>query len=325
MLKIAKYALAVLAVGVIGPVQAADYPTKPMEFIAPAGAGGGWDTTIRAVAKVLGDTKLSPVPMPVENKTGGGGAVALSYLDSKADADNIISVYSPPLILINLTGTTELSYQNLTPLARLIADYEAFAVRADSPYQTIGDVMDALKKDPTSISFGGTSAAGSMDHIAFLLMAKAAGITEITKLNYISYQDATSTAQLLGGHLDMLTTGLSELLGQIKSGDIRVLCYTAAEPVAGREGIPTCREAGIPADFANWRGLFGTGKMPDNAVSFWRDALGKMVKTPEWAAACAQYGWDDIYLDGPDFKAFLDQTNEDYKGVLTELGMLAAN
>jgi putative tricarboxylic transport membrane protein len=303
--------------------QAADYPTQPMDFVAPAGAGGGWDTTIRAVAKVLADTKLSPVPMPVTNRTGGGGGVNLAYMQKKAKSDTIITVYSPPLLLINLTGTTPLSYKDLTPLALLISDYGAFAVRKDSPYKTIGEVMDALKKDPTAVKFGGTSAAGSMDHIAFLMMAKAAGVPDLKKLTYISYQDAAGTAQLLGGHLDLLTTGLTELTGQIKAGEIRVLCYTAAKPVAGREGIPTCREAGIPADMPNWRGLFGTKEMPAHAQKFWREALGKMVKTQEWKDTRAQFGWDDVYMDGPEFAAFLDKTNAEYKSVLGELGMLA--
>ncbi|SJZ69264.1 tripartite tricarboxylate transporter substrate binding protein [Consotaella salsifontis] len=324
MLKVAKYLLPALVAGFAFSASAADYPSRPMEFIAPAGAGGGWDTTIRAVAKVLSDTGLVKVPMPVTNKPGGGGGVNLAYMTQKAKSDTIVSVYSPPLLLINLSGTTPLSYKNTTPLARLISDYEAFAVKADSPYKDLNDVIEALKKDPGSVSIGGTSAAGSMDHLAFVQVAKAAGVNDIKKLNYISYQDGSSLAQLLGGHLDILSTGITELLGQLKSGDIRVLCYTAPKPVAGREGIPTCREAGVPVDFLNWRGLFGTEKMPEAAVKYWRDTLGKMVQTKEWADARAQYGWDDSYLDGPEFEKFLEQSNEEYKGMLSELGMLAA-
>ncbi len=322
MSKALRLALPLLAC-VTWSAQAADYPTQPMEFVAPAGPGGGWDTTIRAVAKVLADTKLSPVPMPVTNRTGGGGGVNLAYMQKKPKSDTIITVYSPPLLLINLTGTTPLSYKDLTPLAALISDYGAFAVRTDSPYKTIGDVMEALKKDPNAVKFGGTSSAGSMDHIAFLMMARAAGVKELKKLNYISYQDAAGTAQLLGGHLDLLTTGLTELAGQIKGGEIRILCYTAAKPLPGRDAYPTCRQAGIPADMPNWRGLFGTKEMPAQAQTFWRDALGKMVKSKEWADTRAQFGWDDIYMDGPEFGKFLDKANEEYKTVLGELGMLA--
>ncbi|MDD4510595.1 MAG: tripartite tricarboxylate transporter substrate binding protein, partial [Oscillospiraceae bacterium] len=113
------------------------YPAKAMEFIAPAGAGGGWDTTIRAVAKVLKDTKLVSAAMPVTNKPGGGGSVNLAYMDEKKGSDTIISVYSPPLILNNLNGTTPLNYKdNTTPLAALITDYGCFLVGKNSPYQT---------------------------------------------------------------------------------------------------------------------------------------------------------------------------------------------
>ena len=138
-----------------------DYPKKAMEFIAPGGAGGGWDLTIRTVSKVLQDTKLSPVPTPVTNRPGAGGSVNLAYMQEKKGTDALISVYSSPLILTNLNGTTELSYKDTTPLARLIADYAVFVVKSDSEYKSINDIMDALKKDPKSVKIGGSSSVGS--------------------------------------------------------------------------------------------------------------------------------------------------------------------
>ena len=105
-----------------------DYPSKPFEFIAPAGPGGGWDTTIRMVARVLQEEKLVPVPMPVINKPGGGGGGALAYLQQRKGDPYTVAVYSPPLLLINLTGQTKLSFKDTTPIARLISDYGAFAV-----------------------------------------------------------------------------------------------------------------------------------------------------------------------------------------------------
>ncbi|HUX11449.1 MAG TPA: tripartite tricarboxylate transporter substrate-binding protein [Spirochaetia bacterium] len=300
------------------------YPTKPMEFIAPAGAGGGWDLTIRTVAKVLAETDLSPVATPVTNKPGGGGGVALAYLQNKKGSDREIAVYSPPLILINLSGTTPYSYKNTTPIARLIADYGAFVVSKNSKYKNIMEVMDALKKDQGSVVIGGTSAAGSMDHIQFLMVARAAGVKNLNKIQYVSFQDGSGAAQALGGHIDLLSTGLGDVRGLLQSGDLRGLASTAPQRVDLDviRDIPTCKEQGLDAIFINWRGIFGPPEMPEYAVNFWRQAVGKMVTTSAWEAACKQNGFTMSYMDGPEFGKFLEQTNEDYKAVLSEIGML---
>lgn len=303
--------------------QAKGYPSKTIECYAPSGAGGGWDLTIRTVAKTLGDTKLVKVPMPVENKAGGGGAVFLTALQSMKGKDNVLTVYSPPLLLINLNGTTPFSYKNTTPLARLITDYGAFVVRKDSKYTTIAQVIDDIRKDPTSVKIGGNSSAGSMDHIQFLVVAKAAGVTGLKNVQYISFQDNAGAAQLLGGHIDLLTTGLGDVRGLVESGDLRVLASTA--PTRPQFGIgkdtPTVREQGIPADFANWRGIFGPPEMPAYAVTFWRDAFAKLVKTPEWQKACETNGWVQSYADQPEFLKFLEAQNAVSRDILVELGM----
>jgi len=301
----------------------AKYPKGALDFVAPGGAGGGWDLTIRTTAKVLKDTKLIKVPMPVRNNPGAGGSVNLASLQEKKGSDKIICVYSPPLILTNLNGTTDLGYKNVTPLARLIADYAVFVVSADSPFKTIADIIDALKKDIKSVKIGGNSSAGSMDHIQFLIIAKAAGIENLDEIDYISFDDS-GTAQVLGGHIDLFSTGLSEVVSLIESGDLRALAQTAPKRVGtgALAEIPTCKESGIDATFINWRGLFGPPEMPEYAVNFWRETLAKMVKTPEWGKAKTTNGWDDAYLDGPEFKVFLEQVNEDYKDILLDIGML---
>lgn len=299
------------------------YPKKAMEFIAPGGAGGGWDLTIRTVSKVLQDTKLSPVPTPITNRPGGGGSVNLAYMQEKKGSDGLISVYSSPLLLTNLNGTTELSYKDTTPLARLIADYAVFVVKADSEYKSINDVMDALKKDPKSVKIGGSSSVGSMDHIQFLMIAKAAGIENIKDIDYISFQEGVNT-QLLGGHIDLLSTGLSEVKGLVESGDMRALAQTADHRVGTgvTAEIPTCIEEGIEGTFVNWRGLFGPPEMPGYAIEFWANTLDEMVKTPQWKEASERNGWDDAYQKADEFTTFLGEVNKNYEEILSEIGML---
>ncbi len=302
-----------------------DYPKGALEFIAPGGAGGGWDLTIRTVAKVLKDTKLVDSPMPITNNSGGGGGVNLAYMQTQEGSEKLVSVYSPPILLINLNGSSEYSYKNTTPLARLITDYGAFVVPKDSKYKSIKDVMDALKADPKSVKIGGNSSAGSMDHIQFLIIAKAAGVKNLKDIDYISFQDGTATAQILGGHVDLLTTGLGDVQSLIESGDLIALAHTGAERVG--EGmlaeIPTCKEQGIDATFENWRGLFGAPNMPQYAVDFWQDALAKMVETDEWKAERAKHGWADAYMNQADFTQFLSEKNEEYKTIMDEIGLLA--
>jgi putative tricarboxylic transport membrane protein len=304
--------------------QKQNYPDKALEFIAPAGAGGGWDVTIRTVAKTLQDTKLVKVPMPVTNKPGGGGGVALSYLGEKKGSDSIITVYSPPLLLINLNGSTPLGYKDTTPIAKLIADYGVFVVSKNSKYKSIKDVMEALKKDPKSVKIAGTSAAGSLDHLQFLSMAKTAGVQKLKEIDFISFQDGSAPAQLLGGHVDLLSTGLADVKALIDSGDLVGLATTADKRIG--EGkfaqIKTCKEEGINATFVNWRGLFGAPGMPDYAVKFWRETLKKMSDSEEWKKAAKSNGWDITYSDGDEFNKFLETTNVEYTKLLQEIGML---
>lgn len=301
-----------------------EYPKGTLDFIAPGGAGGGWDLTIRTTAKVLQDSGLVDVPMPITNKPGGGGGVTLAHMQTKEGNDDMVVVYSSPLLLINLNGTSELSYKDTTPLARLIADFGAFVVPKESKYTSISEVMDALKADPKSVKIGGNSAVGSMDHIQFLMIAKAAGVENINQIDYISFQDGSATAQILGGHVDLLSTGLGDVEGLLESGDLKALAHTAEERVG--EGfmaeIPTCVESGIDATFVNWRGLFGPPNMPDYAVEYWENTLAEMVETPEWNEAVAKNGWAKMYQNSEDFSAFLDDVNTEYETILKDIGMI---
>ena len=304
----------------------ANYPSGNLDFVAPAGAGGGWDLTIRTISKVLSDTKIVKVPMPVRNAPGAGGAVHLGTLQTKKGDARIITVYSPPIIFLNLNGTTQYSFRNLTPLANLIADYAAFVVKADSPYKNIMDVMNALKDNPKSVKIGGTSSVGSMDHIQFLIIARAAGVQNLDKIDYIAFDDDGAT-QVLGGHIDLFSTSLADIMGLVESGDLKVLAQTADRRIGTgiKAEIPTCIESGIDETFVNWRGLFGTPQMPEYAVSFWQDALAKMVETSEWKDMCTNYDWDEYYLNQEDFIKLLEQAEEDYKTILEDIGMLKNN
>ena len=312
-----------LAVLAAGTALAAGYPSRPFECIAPAGPGGGWDTTMRMVTKVLTEKKFVTTPMPVMNKPGGGGGVALSYLQKKKGDGYTLAVYSPPLLLIHQTGQTPLSYKNVTPVAMLINDFGAFGVPKSSKYKSVKEVMEAIKRDPKSVKIGGTSSMGSMDHIQFLVAAKAAGVKDLKGIQYISFQGGEGLAALMGAHIDLLSTGMAELVGPMQAGDIRVLAVTAPKRIASGPmmTVPTLKDSGIDAEFINWRGIFGAPDMPKEALNYVEGALAKMVKTPEWKEICSRNGWTQAFMNAAEFSKFLDRTNDQYKTLLTEIGM----
>lgn len=301
------------------------YPRQSVELVAPAGTGSGYDVTARTIAQCLEAAQLVSVPLPVTNKPGDGGGVALSYLAGHPGRDDILSVFSAPLCLIHLNGSTSLRYQeDTTPIAKLICDYGCFAVAADSPYRTINQVMDALKEDPSALRIGGTSSIGSMDHIQFLKAAQAAGVEHLERISYTGFEDGTAAARLMGGHVDVASIGISDSVGLVESGDIRVLAITAEKRVGSGlvAEMPTCVEQGIDMTFVNWRGLFGPKDMPEYALRFWEDILAEMSETPEWKDACEGFGWEIAYQDHEEFEAFLESVNREYAALLDQIGML---
>ncbi|MGB2079857.1 MAG: tripartite tricarboxylate transporter substrate-binding protein, partial [Vibrio sp.] len=155
----------------------------------------------------------------------------------------------------------------------------------------------------------------------FLLIAKAAGVKDIGQIDYISFQDGSLVAQVLGGHVDLISTGLGDVSGLVQSGDLVALAQTADKRVGEGElaKIPTVKEEGIDITFENWRGLFGPKDMPEEAVTYWQQKLSEMVQTPQWQEARQRNGWDDAYLNSAEFTQFLAKTNDQYKGLIQEV------
>lgn len=298
------------------------YPSKPVTFIAPSGAGGGWDTFARAITKVMADEKLVTQALPVENRAGGSGATALSWLQaSKKGSDDVLIVYSPPLIINGVTGASPFTYRDLTPIARVIADYNVILVKKDAPWKNLPELVAAIKADPSKISVGGGSVPGGMDHVAVALVLKKAGV-DISKVKYVPFQGGgEAMTSLLGGHVQAVSSGLGEASAQIEAGNVRALAITSDKRLSGKAAdIPTAREQGVDVTYQVWRGVFGPPGMPENAKKFWQDALAKMVKTPGWNTVLTNYNWTDTF-DNSGFDAFLANQEQTYRSVLDELGL----
>ncbi|MDF0726025.1 tripartite tricarboxylate transporter substrate-binding protein [Cytobacillus sp. S13-E01] len=297
-------------------------PEKPIEVVAPAGAGGGWDTTARMVTKVFEEEKIIDQRLPVVNKPGGGGAVGWSYIAQKDGNPNYLFVASPPLVLVPLNGQSEYDYKDFTPIANVIADYAAFAVRADAKWNNLTELFDDMKKDPSSVSVVGVSSPGSMDHMQFVKIAKAAGV-DITKIKYVSDQDGGALTQLLNGSVDVYSAGTAETVEQVRAGKVRVLGITSEERLEGDvlSDFPTVKEQGIDETFVNWRGFFGPPNLTDAQLKYYEDKFKELNDSPAWDEIRKKYGWNEYFLTSEEYKELLASETIAMQELLDELGL----
>lgn len=305
--------------------KASGYPDSNITIVAPSGAGGGWDLTARAIAKVAADTGLVESAITVENRAGGGGAVFMAeYATKEVENDYMLMTKSPPILINNLKaeGNSPYGYKDTTPLAQLTRDYGAIVVKADSPYNTLTELLDAIKADPTSITMAGGSAPGSMDHLVGILPAYKYGI-DPKVVKYVSYDGGgEAIAALLGGNADAIATDASAIGEYVKSGDVKVLAVSSTERLAGElENVPTFQEAGIDAEFTIWRGLFGPKNMSDEASEYWTTKLAELVETEEWKAELERNGWQSEYRNAEEFTTFLEEQEKVIGELLEALNM----
>lgn len=297
-------------------------PEKPIEVVAPAGPGGGWDTTARMVTQVFEEENLIDKRMPVVNKAGGGGAVGWAYIAGQKSSNHHLFVSSPPLILVPLNGQSQYSHEDFTPIANMIADYGAFAVKADSKWNTLTDLFEDMKTDPSKISVIGTSSPGSMDHMQFIKIAQAAGV-DVKKVKYLSDPDGGGMTALLNGSVEVYSTGVAETVEQVRAGKIKVLGITAEERLEGEvlSDFTTTVEQGIDETFINWRGFFGPADMDPAAVEYYTAKFQELNDSGAWDEIRKKYGWNEMFITGDDYKDFLNKEREEMQVLLDELGL----
>jgi putative tricarboxylic transport membrane protein len=301
--------------------EGASYPSRPLELVAPANPGGGWDALARTMNRVLEMEKLYPQPMSVLNKPGGGGAVGLAYIFQKKGDDYEMVVFSPPLIINTINKTFTQNYKELTPLAKLITDYQIFIVKADSPFKTFKDLLDALKKNPGAVKFAGGSSPGSMDHLAFCKVAQLAGINA-KDLSYVAFSGGgEAITTLLGGNVAFVSSGIGESLAQLQAGTVRALAVTSPERLSGPlKDVPTVKESGISTTYEVWRGVFGAPGMSKDAQAWWAKTLKTMIGTKTWKESLEKLQWLDAYAGAEDFTKFLTAEEKSYQELMVTLG-----
>ena len=319
--RVALCAAALALAAVATPANATAFtPDKP-ECIAPANPGGGWDTICRTTANVLQKTGALKQTMYVTNMPGGSGAVAIANVIAKRKGDSSLLVAaSNSLTFTMAAGRTPHGYGDVVPLGQIGAEYGGFFVRADSKYKTLGDLTAALKANPSSVSFAGGSAPGSLDHIKTAVYAKAIGV-DPTKLVYVPFQGGgEAMTALLGGHTEVATIDIAEASAQLEAGKIRCLALLSEKRSTKYKDLPTTWDAGLKVSFPIWRGVYMAPGASPEAVKFWTDTLKKMLASPEWNAERERLGWEAASRFGDEFKAFVTDEQARYQSLLKELG-----
>lgn len=311
---------AIAALALSGSVLA-KYPDHPVKMIVPFPPGGVTDTVARPIADALSrDLGQSVV---VENKAGAGGAIgAGEAARAKPDGYTIMLMLSSISILPEadkiLGRQAAYETKQFKPIARLTADPTVLVVRADSPWKTAAEFVEAARKSPGKINYGSSGIYGSM-HVPMAMLEKAANI----KLTHVPYTGAgPAVAALLGGQVQAISTGPSSIVQHIKAGTVRALAHWGDEPLATLPGVPSLSSLGYDAKFVQWSGIFVQAAAPAEVIETLRASARRIAADPAIQAKILAAGSPLEYMDAPQFQAYWDADDATLVKAVREIGKL---
>lgn len=292
-----------------------------VSVMLPANPGGGWDSTGRQAFQAMNEAGIYKGTVNFTNKGGAGGTIGLSEFQraqkGKPDALAVFGAITVGSITLN---HSPVDLSKFKPVARLTAEYLVLAVKADSPYKTLGDFVAALKSNPGASAVGGGS-AGGVDHIALALLAQDAGVP-VSSLNYIPQAGGADTViGIVNGTLKAGISGISEFQQFAEEGRIRILGVTSAERMKGLKDVPTFKEAGYNVDIANWRGILGSVDMPEANYKEWVARFTKLSESKPWQAVLEKQRWDAYFLPGAAFGEFIQSESTRINKILKDAGL----
>jgi putative tricarboxylic transport membrane protein len=294
-------------------------PVSGLRVMVPNSPGSGYDTTARAWAQVAEEEGLAET-IEVFNLEGAGGTVGLQRLVNETGNADMLMQMGLGVVGAQYSNQSEATLDQTTPIARLIEEAEAIVVPADSPFQTIDDLVAGWKADPGNTPVGGASNPGGPDHLTPMLLAQEVGVTP-TAVNYVAYDGGGELlAGILGGDVAFAATGIGEVTEPAASGDVRILAVTSAEPVEGVDA-PTLTESGVDLTFTNWRGIVAPPGISAEEAQRHVDLITGVHDSEAWKQVLEDQGWTDAFLAGDEFGSFLDEESQRVQGVLSELGL----
>ena len=321
--RLSTFAFLLCAFAVAANAQAPEWkPARNVEIIVSTGAGGASDRQARTVQKLL--TELQGLPsVTVNNRPGGGGAVALNALAQHPADAHYLYVMQTGILVNRITGVAKLGYQDFSPLAMLMREHINVWVKADSPIKSAQDIVAALKKDPAGLSFGFSNARGNQNHILIAKIARAAGV-DPKAVKVVVYQSGgQGIAAALGGHVDVWVGSAASAIPHMKQGTARVLGIGAAERQPGAlASVPTLAEQGVDAVFWDSRGFIGPQGLAPAQVEYWSGAFARMVQDEAWKQELERYVWAPDYKNATETRRFLDAQSEMLTKILSDLGLV---
>lgn len=309
---------AVLSIAVTGAAAA-------VECIAPANPGGGWDFTCRQIGKIMYDIGEVDQPVQVTNMAGAGGGLAFNHVVAERgdDPDLFVAASSATTTRLAQNAFAGMTADQVRFVGAIGADPGVIVVAADSPYQSLGDLVEAIKADPGSVAFAGGSAVGGFDHMKPLMILQEAGFTDIRSVKYIGVDGgADAITQTVGGFTQAMTGDMSEIVGFLKAGEIKVLAVLTDERVPGFEDIPTAKEQGYDVVAVNWRGLYVPKNISDERFQEWAGKLQAVADSEEWQAAMEANGLAPFTRVGDDFQNYVDNLIAEINTMSKELGVI---
>jgi putative tricarboxylic transport membrane protein len=297
-------------------------PQKNVEIVVGSAPGGSNDKTARTVERILVQMKLVPTSITVNNRPGGGSNIAFTYVAQHAGDPHYLLVGTPSLLTNHITGLGKLHHSDYTPIASLFNDYVVFTVNADSSIRTGKDLIERLKKDPKSVTVGFATTLGSHNHIAAGLLMKAIG-SNARDLKPVAFKgSADAITNLLGGHIDLVTTAAGNVAAHVASGKLRVVGVSANQRFTGPlSNVRTWKEQGVNLVFGGWRAIMAPKGLTPAQVAYWEGVLRKATQTPEWKADIEKNFWSDDFVTGEQFRKDLDKDYADMRAVLVDLGL----
>jgi len=293
---------------------------EAIKMMIPANPGGGWDTTGRALGSAMQDAGVAS-SVSYDNKGGAAGAIGLAqFVNSTKGDPNALIVMGAVMLGGMITGKPPVSLSQATPIARLTSEYNVFVLPAESPFKTMKDVVDQMKKDPGSVKWGGGS-RGSTEHIAAAMIARAVGV-DPSKINYVAFRGGgEATAAILGGNVTVGGSGYSEFAEYIKTGKMRPIAVTSDKRLPGID-VPTLKEQGIDVVIGNWRGVYGAGGIDAAQRKALTDRVVAATKSKSWAESLEKNKWTPALMTGPAFDSFVDSEFASLRAVMVKSGMV---
>jgi putative tricarboxylic transport membrane protein len=291
-----------------------------LKIMAPAAPGGGWDQTARAVQQALTAEKLVKSAQVI-NVAGAGGSVGLAQFVNGAKGDGSqLMVNGFVMVGALLMNKSPVTLDQTTPIARLTEETQVIVVPANSPIKNAKDLAAAVKENVAKVTWAGGS-AGGVDQITAALFAGAIG-ADASKVNYIPFSGGgESLAAILGSKVTAGISGWGEYEGQIRSGKLRAIGVTSAQRLPGLD-VPTFKEQGLDLVIANWRSVMAPPGISPQQKAALVELVDKLVKSPAWKETLRQKGWDDAYVSGDAFAAFLKQETARVSDVLKSIGLV---